>query len=80
MRTAADPLIVEMSKGVTAAQVDALCGAAVDQEYFAQLSQVIPLLLVAVGLEAGFFARSRARSACHMWPEDLLAASVPCGR
>jgi hypothetical protein len=28
---------------------------AVDKEYFAQLSQVIPLLLVALGIEAGFF-------------------------
>lgn len=57
MRTAADPRIVEMSEGLTASQVDALCVGAVDQEYFAQLSQVIPLLLVAVGLEAGFFTR-----------------------
>ncbi|MBB5874541.1 hypothetical protein F4553_007975 [Allocatelliglobosispora scoriae] len=32
-----------------------MCSGAVSQEYFAQLSQVIPLLLVAVGLEAGLF-------------------------
>lgn len=31
------------------------CVGAVDQEYFAQLSQVIPLVLVALGVEARFF-------------------------
>ncbi len=36
------------------------CTGGVDQEYFAQLSQVIPLLLVALGIEAGLF-RSRPR-------------------
>ena len=34
-----------------------MCSGAVDQEYFAQVSQVIPLLLVALGVEAGFFWR-----------------------
>jgi hypothetical protein len=29
----------------------------IHQEYFAQLSQIIPLLLVAIGLEAHFFER-----------------------
>jgi hypothetical protein len=33
------------------------CVGAIDQQYFAQLAQVIPLLLVAVGLEARFFRR-----------------------
>jgi hypothetical protein len=37
------------------AVLDSLCSGAVDQEYFAQLSQVIPLLIVAVGFEAGVF-------------------------
>lgn len=36
------------------------CTGGVNQEYFAQLSQVIPLLLVALGIEAGLF-RSRTR-------------------
>jgi hypothetical protein len=35
------------------AVLDSLCSGAVNQEYFAQLSQVIPLLIVAVGFEAG---------------------------
>lgn len=34
------------------------CHGAVTPEYFAQLSQVIPLLLVAVGIEAGIFKTS----------------------
>jgi hypothetical protein len=40
-------------QAVAAEQVDGL----IHQEYFAQLSQVIPLLLVAVGLEATLFKR-----------------------
>lgn len=34
------------------------CQAAVDPEYFAQLSQIIPLILIGVGLEAGFFKQT----------------------
>lgn len=34
-----------------------LCSGAVDQEYFAQVSQAIPLLLVTLGIETGFFRR-----------------------
>ncbi|MEU4444693.1 hypothetical protein AB0K14_24795 [Actinosynnema sp. NPDC050801] len=37
---------------------NSLCSNVVDQEYFAQVSQIIPLLLVAVGLEAKFFSRN----------------------
>ena len=38
------------------------CVGAIDQEYFAQVSQVIPLLLVALGVEARFFDRLRSHS------------------
>ena len=44
------------------ALLNGICGGAVDQEYFAQISQLIPLLLIAVGLEAGFFDRFRQAS------------------
>ncbi|MFD4671876.1 hypothetical protein ACFWNN_19235 [Lentzea sp. NPDC058450] len=37
--------------------LNSLCGNAIDQEYFAQVSQVLPLLLVALGLEARFFSK-----------------------
>lgn len=37
---------------------DTPCAGLIDQEYFAQLSQIIPLILIAVGLEAGFFRRN----------------------
>ena len=39
------------------ALVDSLCSGAVDQQYFGQVSQAIPLLLVAVGLESQLFRR-----------------------
>lgn len=35
--------------------LDALCSGAIHQEYFAQISQIIPLLLVGLGIEANFF-------------------------
>lgn len=34
------------------------CNGAIDPEYFAQLSQIIPLLLIGVGLESSFFKRA----------------------
>ncbi|MEU8239723.1 hypothetical protein AB0C07_15885 [Actinoplanes missouriensis] len=37
--------------------ISSLCGGAIDQEYFAQVSQIIPLLLIAIGVEAKFFQR-----------------------
>lgn len=37
--------------------VEDLCAGAIAPEYFAQLSQVIPLLLVALGIERRFFER-----------------------
>ena len=36
-------------------------GSGVDQEYFAQMSQVIPLLFVAVGLEGQYFQRAHGK-------------------
>jgi hypothetical protein len=35
--------------------LDRFCAGAIDQEYFAQMSQIIPLLLIGVGIEANFF-------------------------
>ena len=46
-----------LTAGEEAAVVIGLCRSAVDQQYFAQLSQIIPLLIVAVGVEAGFFRK-----------------------
>jgi hypothetical protein len=46
-----------LTPGEEVAAINGLCAGAVSQEYFAQLSQVIPLLLVALGLEARFFER-----------------------
>jgi hypothetical protein len=54
IRTFADALEVARREGSTG-PVEDLCVGAVGQEYFAQLSQVIPLLLVALGVERRFF-------------------------
>jgi hypothetical protein len=56
IRTFADALEVTRDEGLTGPVRD-LCVGAVGQEYFAQLSQVIPLLLVALGVERRFFER-----------------------
>jgi hypothetical protein len=56
IRTFADALEVARRDGSTGPVGD-LCVGAVGQEYFAQLSQVIPLLLVALGVERRFFER-----------------------
>jgi hypothetical protein len=54
IRTFADALEVARREGSTG-PVEDLCVGAVGPEYFAQLSQVIPLLLVALGVERRFF-------------------------
>jgi hypothetical protein len=56
IRTFADALEVARREGLTG-PIDDLCVGAVGPEYFAQLSQVIPLLLVALGVERRFFQR-----------------------
>jgi hypothetical protein len=56
VRTFADALEVARREGLTD-PVEDLCVGAVGPEYFAQLSQVIPLLLVALGVERRFFER-----------------------
>jgi hypothetical protein len=55
IRTLADARAAAGSQDLAGAVINNLCVGAVHQEYFAQLSQVIPLLLVALGVEAGFF-------------------------
>jgi hypothetical protein len=55
-RTFADALEVARRQGLTG-PIGNLCVGAVGPEYFAQLSQVIPLLLVALGVERRFFER-----------------------
>jgi hypothetical protein len=54
IRSVAEATAVARSRGV-AGQVSDLCVGAIRPEYFAQLSQVIPLLLVALGVERRFF-------------------------
>lgn len=51
IRTLADARDAAGSQDLASAVVNNLCVGAVHQEYFAQLSQVIPLLLVALGIE-----------------------------
>ncbi|MFB9530586.1 hypothetical protein [Nonomuraea roseola] len=54
------PLVVGMLAAFTASTIwDHLLMKSVEQEYFAQVSQIIPLLLIAVGFEARFFDRLR---------------------
>jgi hypothetical protein len=52
-----------------------VCSGAIDQEYFAQLSQVIPLLLVALGLDAGFLRR---RGDDMAWALALFTVGLLC--
>jgi hypothetical protein len=59
IRTFADAQVVATREGFTGPIKD-LCVGAVGPEYFAQLGQVIPVLLVAVGLELRFFERLMA--------------------
>lgn len=56
VRSVAEAMEVARREGV-AGQVNDLCVGAIKPEYFAQLSQVIPLLLVALGVERRFFER-----------------------
>jgi hypothetical protein len=56
IRTFTDALEVARREGSTGPVQD-LCVGAVGPEYFAQVSQVIPLLLVALGVERRFFER-----------------------
>ncbi|WP_305785374.1 hypothetical protein [Symbioplanes lichenis] len=39
--------------------IGSMCGGAISQEYFAQVSQIIPLLLIALGVDAKFFQRAK---------------------
>ena len=54
VRSVAEAMEVARREGV-AGPVNELCIGAIKPEYFAQLSQVIPLLLVALGVERRFF-------------------------
>jgi hypothetical protein len=56
IRSISEATEVASREGV-AGPVAALCVGAVKPEYFAQVSQIIPLLLVALGLERRFFER-----------------------
>jgi hypothetical protein len=56
VRSITEATQVARRPGVTG-PVEALCVGAVKPEYFAQVSQIIPLLLVALGLERRFFER-----------------------
>jgi hypothetical protein len=56
IRSISEAMEVASREGVTG-PVEALCVGAVKPEYFAQVSQIIPLLLVALGLERRFFER-----------------------
>jgi hypothetical protein len=56
IRSISEATEVASREGVTG-PVEALCVGAVKPEYFAQVSQIIPLLLVALGLERRFFER-----------------------
>jgi hypothetical protein len=56
VRSVSEAMEVARREGLNG-QLNELCVGAIKPEYFAQLSQVIPLLLVALGLERRFFER-----------------------
>jgi hypothetical protein len=56
IRTEADAMVFAARERFTG-DVDSLCRGAIRPEYFSNVSQVIPLLLVALGIERRFFER-----------------------
>jgi hypothetical protein len=56
IRTKADAMVFAAREGF-AGEIDSLCRGAIRSEYFSNVSQVIPLLFVALGIERRFFER-----------------------
>jgi hypothetical protein len=77
IRSVAEATEVARRQGLTG-PVEGLCVGAVRPEYFAQVSQIIPLLLVALGIERRFFERQMrepVQRALTMFTVLLLCAA-----
>jgi hypothetical protein len=72
----ATPLLIGTLGAYAASYAWRFTGAGINQEYFAQISQVIPLLFVAIGLEGRYFQRSDGKTSEYGLTAVLLILLV----